>query len=103
MIIKFPENTSVSTALKVAEYLEKQKIDFELIMGDKGQVSVTPDIDPDDFHPDDLAPPREIEDTRVKQTIEQNDPLWRPGRFGSGHESCLRDCKDIIHYGAEAI
>jgi hypothetical protein len=109
MIFKFGKGKKLSEVLRVAEFMEKNNIEYEMLSDITVRVGPEPDVQPGQAVAGGQminATPinAQIEDRRVRQTPAQNDPLWRAGKPGTGHENChIEDCKEPIHYGAEPL
>lgn len=108
MRFKFGRGEKLSDVLKVATYLEKEGIAYQMLSDIEIQVGPNASAEGDDSvaTADSEVVSRakaNIPDTRIRQTEAENDPLWRPGPPGSGHEDHDRSCKDPVHYGATSL
>lgn len=100
MLFKFRTN-KLSDSLKLAEFLEKSGINFEV------QMDISVGVDGSSVQPEeDLGPkaPVEIKPNALGITpiAPVNDPLWRPAPH-PGDCGGRGVCKEVVHYGAEAL
>lgn len=101
MIFSFGKGRKLSDLTKLAEFLEKEGIDYEMItdvqlaVGSEFVTETTP-----------TAPTPAIDDERIKMTEEQNDPLWRQAKCddcGNTGKIFNDKCMAPPHYGGEFL
>ena len=104
MIFKFGKGRKLSDLTKLAEYLEKEGIEYDLITDINLLVG---GMETEANQPQDYVAPRPIEDSRVKMTEQDNDPLWRNSPIcstcgGTGIDGASK-CLAPGHYGGELL
>lgn len=103
MLFRF-KTSKLSDSLKLAQFLEKEGIEYEVAM------DVTVGVDGTTLEANNTTAPKEepkpvIDTNRTIQPItgRDPDPLWRPANHDN--KKCLdkENCKHVTHYGAMPV